>query len=66
MTSTGPGKWDPRKWLACAGIAGVLLLGVAGCASRGADPGASHDIMTESDEPEVRKRARIRMEITNA
>jgi type IV pilus assembly protein PilF len=63
MTMTGPGKWDPRKWLACAGIAGVLLLAVAGCASRAGPNSASHDIMTESDEPEVRKRARIRMEL---
>jgi type IV pilus assembly protein PilF len=61
MMMTGPGKWDPRKWLACAGIAGVLLLAVAGCASR--VNSAPHDIMTESDEPEVRKRARIRMEL---
>jgi type IV pilus assembly protein PilF len=63
MTSTGPGKWDPRKWLACAGVAGVLLLALAGCASRGADSGVSQDIITESDEPELRKRARIRMEL---
>jgi type IV pilus assembly protein PilF len=64
MTMTGPGKWDPRKWLACAGVAGVLLLALAGCASRsGADSGQSHDMVTESDEPELRKRARIRMEL---
>ena len=64
MTRTGPGKWDPRKWLACAGIAGVLLLALAGCASRsGADADGAHDIVTESDEPELRKRARIRMEL---
>jgi type IV pilus assembly protein PilF len=63
MTMTGPGTWDPRKWLACAGVAGVLLLAVAGCASRGGLNSAPHDIMTESDEPEVRKRARIRMEL---
>jgi type IV pilus assembly protein PilF len=63
MTSIGPGKWDPRKWLACAGVAGVLLLALAGCASRGADSGVSQDIITESDEPELRKRARIRMEL---
>ena len=63
MTMTGPGKWDPRKWLACAGIAGVLLLAVAGCASRGGLNSTPNDIMTESDEPEVRKRARIRMEL---
>ena len=64
MTRTGPGQWDPRKWLAAAGVAGVLLLAVAGCASRsGGDAGAPHDIVTESDEPELRKRARIRMEL---
>lgn len=64
MTRIGPGKWDPRRWLACAGVAGVLLLALAGCASRsGADSGAQHDIVTESDEPELRKRARIRMEL---
>jgi len=64
MRMTGQGQWDPRKWLACAGVAGVLLLALAGCASRpGADPGSAHDIVTESDEPELRKRARIRMEL---
>lgn len=63
MTMTGPGKCDPRKWLACAGVAGVLLLALAGCASRGADSSTPHDIITESDEPELRKRARIRMEL---
>jgi type IV pilus assembly protein PilF len=64
MTKTGPGRWHPRKWLACAGVAGVLLLALAGCASRsGADSGTSRDIMTESDEPELRRRARIRMEL---
>jgi type IV pilus assembly protein PilF len=61
---TGQGQRDPRKWLACAGVAGVLLLALAGCASRSsADPGSAHDIITESDEPELRKRARIRMEL---
>lgn len=64
MTRTGPGNWDPRKWLACAGVAGVLLLALAGCASRsGGDAASQLDILTESDEPEARKRARIRMEL---
>jgi len=64
MRMTGQGRCDPRKWLACAGVAGVLLLALAGCASRSsADPGSPHDIITESDEPELRKRARIRMEL---
>ena len=56
---------DPRKFLAWAWLAGTLLLALAGCASpsSGADGSASRDIVTESDEPEGRKRARIRMEL---
>lgn len=44
----------------------LLCAVVAGCASKagGADAsGAPNDILTESDEPESRKRARIRMEL---
>jgi type IV pilus assembly protein PilF len=64
MTLTGPGRTDPRKWLAWAGVAGLLLLALGGCASRLAGvSGPPHDIVTESDEPELRKRARIRMEL---
>ena len=64
MTSTGPGRADPRKWLAWAGVAGALLLALGGCAARLAGESAPpHDIVTESDEPELRKRARIRMEL---
>ncbi len=59
------GNWDPRIYLAWAGLAGTLLLALAGCASPSMSDGAtaSHDIVTESDEPETRKRARIRMEL---
>jgi type IV pilus assembly protein PilF len=57
--------WDPRKCLAWGWLAGTLLLALAGCASpsSGGEPSASRDIVTESDEPEGRKRARIRMEL---
>jgi type IV pilus assembly protein PilF len=58
--------WDPRKCLAWGWLAGTLLLALAGCASpssSGGDASASRDIVTESDEPEGRKRARIRMEL---
>jgi type IV pilus assembly protein PilF len=52
-----------RPGLAWAAIAGSLLLALAGCAANPQhDPGQS-DRVTESDEPESRKRARIRMEL---
>ena len=45
-------------------LAGALLLALGGCASRNSDAtGANIDILTASDEPEARKRARIRMEL---
>ncbi|HSV35963.1 MAG TPA: type IV pilus biogenesis/stability protein PilW [Ramlibacter sp.] len=65
MAMTAPGDGNRRLCLAWAGLAGVLVLTLAGCAGQGApgDVGSSRDIVTESDEPEVRKRARIRMEL---
>jgi type IV pilus assembly protein PilF len=61
MTSTAAGIRHPGTW---AALAGLLLLALAGCASPPAgDVGSSRDILTESDEPESRKRARIRMEL---
>ena len=51
------------QWLPWAGIAAALLA-LAGCAaSPGASGASSADIMTASDEPEARRRARIRMEL---
>jgi type IV pilus assembly protein PilF len=45
-------------------LAGSLLLALGGCAARnGGGNGVGTDIVTESDEPEVRRRARIRMEL---
>ena len=44
----------------------IGLLGLVGCASQASLPGASEarsEIVTESDEPEARKRARIRLEL---
>jgi len=63
MTRSAPVAWDPRKCLAWAWLAGTLLLALAGCASSGSEGAPSRDIVTESDEPEARKRARIRMEL---
>ena len=64
MTSPTLARRDAGKLLAWAWLAGSLLLALGGCASRPAgDVGSSKDIMTESDEPEPRRRARIRMEL---
>ncbi len=57
---TGTGANCRRLWACML----VLSAVVGGCATRAPAPaGASADILTESDEPESRKRARIRMEL---
>ena len=65
MTTIRPRAWYPRQCLAWAGIAATVLFAVAGCASSPSSEtsATSRDIVTESDEPELRKRARIRMEL---
>jgi len=55
--------WDARRSLAAAALGWALLLALGGCAVPAADPPAGRDPLTESDEPEARKRARIRMEL---
>jgi len=58
MLSRNAGRTFAWAWLA-----GVLLA-MAGCAATPpGDVGSSRDIITESDEPEARRRARIRMEL---
>ena len=53
-----------RRWLAGAGMAAAILLALAGCASTPPGEGrAGRDMVTESDESEARKRARIRMDL---
>jgi type IV pilus assembly protein PilF len=53
-----------RTGLVWCWLAGSLLLALGGCATRNSDAtGATVDRVTESDEPEARKRARIRMEL---
>ena len=53
-----------QTWLVWCGLAGALLLALGGCATRNSDAtGANVDILTASDEPDARKRARIRMEL---
>jgi type IV pilus assembly protein PilF len=64
MTSPAAPIGTPGAWLPWACIMAALVC-LAGCATKpgeaGASPGA--DIMTASDEPEARRRARIRMEL---
>lgn len=53
------------RWLFCALLALVALTGISGCASgpgRAAGGGGT-DRVTDSDEPEIRKRARMRLEL---
>jgi type IV pilus assembly protein PilF len=55
--------WGLAEGLAWLGLAWMLLTGLAGCASAPGGAAPSRDLVTESDEPEARKRARIRMEL---
>ncbi|MBI3533530.1 MAG: type IV pilus biogenesis/stability protein PilW [Burkholderiales bacterium] len=52
-----------RFWGACLAL--VAIMGLSGCATTGDGlaNGSHADIVTDSDEPEVRKRARIRLEL---
>jgi type IV pilus assembly protein PilF len=54
-----------HQWLLCACLTLVALTGLSGCASGpgGAEGGRGSDIVTDSDEPEIRRRARIRLEL---
>lgn len=63
MTRSTARKWDARLGLAWVALAWVVLSAVAGCASSPGAEAPSQDRVTESDEPEGRKRARIRMEL---
>ena len=64
MKSRAVGDRCPRTWPLWAWLAASLLVALTGCASKPAESGsAGTDIMTASDEPEARKRARIRMEL---
>lgn len=58
-------SWRIQWWLGLM-LAGWFGLQLAGCANRAgsvAESGARPDIVTDSDEPDARKRARIRLEL---
>ena len=63
MTPSTARRWDPRLGLAWVALAWAVLSAIGGCASQPGSGPASQDMVTESDEPEGRKRARIRMEL---
>ncbi|MCJ0763563.1 type IV pilus biogenesis/stability protein PilW [Variovorax terrae] len=66
MKRSAVGWEHARQWFFWAWLAAVSLGGLAGCASHSSGPGASDshaDLVTNSDEPEARKRARIRLEL---
>jgi type IV pilus assembly protein PilF len=50
-----------HQWLLCACLALVALVGISGCASSG----GGADRVTDSDEPDIRRRARIRLELAS-
>ena len=68
MGLTTSGWPQIRRWIFCVCVAAFGWVGLAslgGCASNSdsGPAGAKGDIVTDSDEPEVRKRARIRLEL---
>jgi type IV pilus assembly protein PilF len=61
-----PSKWVDRGRAGCMALtaAGTLLMALAGCAAPQQQEGTtSVDVVTPSDEPENRRRARIRLEL---
>lgn len=71
LRSGVPGRSWARSLLALGGVAlmAIACVGVAGCAG-GAGPsaraGTSTEPLTDSDEPDARKRARIRLELASS
>ncbi len=63
VTDVMRGHGHGRRWLLAACLALVALTGLSGCAS-GA-PGSGEDIVTDSDEPAIRKRARTRLQLAS-
>ena len=63
MNSIATRGW--RQGLLAACLLAAALVTLSGCASRGANAvdGNSSEIVTDSDEPIIRKRARIRLEL---
>jgi len=54
------------SWVLWACLSGSAVVGLAGCATNASGTGSNSDLVTESDEPEGRKRARLRLELAVA
>jgi len=54
------------SWVFWSCLTGSAVVGLAGCATNANSMGANSDLVTESDEPEGRKRARLRLELAVA
>jgi type IV pilus assembly protein PilF len=63
MARSAASWWDVRRSLAWVALAWAVLGALGGCAAGAGDTSPTHDIVTESDEPEARRRARLRMEL---
>lgn len=66
MSMNAAGWWHIKQWLFYACLLTVGLVGLGGCASKSNNAGPSGgeaEIVTDSDEPEARRRARIRLEL---
>lgn len=66
MDMSTTGCLQIRQWLFLACLLVTGLSGISGCASKSIDTGPSGggvEVVTDSDEPEARKRARIRLEL---
>ncbi len=64
MNADAVRQGNSGTWLVWCWLAGALLVALGGCATGNSDAtGANVDILTASDEPDARKRARIRMEL---
>lgn len=64
MNMNAAGSFKIRRLLFCFCLFAVGLTGISGCASKSTGlGGGGPEMMTDSDEPEARKRARIRLEL---
>lgn len=63
MARSAASRWNARAGVAWIALAWTVLGALGGCAGVTRDSAPGHDIITESDEPEARRRARLRMEL---